>query len=587
MIGIEDFGPEPVQENTSLHDFEDADEVFSFSDLSLKNYENYWDNFTKQDRSSPSDHHDLFEFFSEEFTSTASSTNSSDSIIFCGKLIPYRGETVGAETELNLGLAAQETVVAETKQDLGSAARTKHAKKGSILPPKLPLSFNKSTERAAVRSNTPPKKKKQQKSDKARESTNEVSAARKLSVDRKYDCSLTKGPNLSPLMKSGCYSFRLGVWKFPVEMDLSEIKTRQGKKSPTPARMFPFPSDDKCDRTDKGRKGKREKHLWGLFRSKASLGCIPQTWPIPSTPTKDHFLFPLRSYNFIYLDFLIRPPSFDLFKNPSIRISPFCDDHTMIGAKESNPGAVQENAGLVGFEDVEEAFTFCNLSSNNGDGAHWDNFSKQDQSSSFDHQNHFGFFSDASTAHSPDSIIFCGKLIPFKGEKTVAETAQNQEITYKSKVLTRQSSISPSKLSQYSSSKSTERAAAAARSNASPEKKKQEKSDREDCEGADRGHAGRKLSADTYDSSMRKGLNLPPLMKSGSHPIRSGAGKFSMEMDLSDMKMRRSKRISPPAMLSPENESDEKDNRSKDKRQEKNLRGFCRGKASVDCIPYF
>ncbi|KAG5222537.1 hypothetical protein IMY05_C2530000400 [Salix suchowensis] len=278
MIGTEGFGPEPVQENTRLQDFEDAEEVFSFSDLSLKNYDNYWDNFATQDRSSSSDHHDLFEFFSEEFTSAASSTNSPDSIIFCGKLIPYRGETAAAETELNLGLAAQETVVAGTEQDLGSAARTKHAKKGSILPSKdskLSLSFNKSTERAAARSNNPPKKKKQQKRDKARESTNEVVAARKLSVDRKYDCSVMRGPNLSPLMKSGCYSFRLGVGKFPAEMDMREIKMRQRKKSPTPARMFPFPSDDQCDQTDKGGEGKRKKNSWGLFRGKSSLGCIP------------------------------------------------------------------------------------------------------------------------------------------------------------------------------------------------------------------------------------------------------------------------------------------------------------------------
>ncbi|KAJ6357872.1 hypothetical protein OIU78_005667 [Salix suchowensis] len=187
-------------------------------------------------------------------------------------------KAAAAETELNLGLAAQETVVAGTEQDLGSAARTKHAKKGSILPSKdskLSLSFNKSTERAAARSNNPPKKKKQQKRDKARESTNEVVAAGKLSVDRKYDCSVMRGPNLSPLMKSGCYSFRLGVGKFPAEMDLSEIKMRQRKKSPTPARMFPFPSDDQCDQTDKGGEGKRKKNSWGLFRGKASLGCIP------------------------------------------------------------------------------------------------------------------------------------------------------------------------------------------------------------------------------------------------------------------------------------------------------------------------
>ena len=274
MIGTKEFDPEPVQENTSLQDFEDAEEAFSFSDLSLKNCDNYGDDFAKQDLSSSFDHQDFFEFFSEEFTSTASSTNSSDSIIFCGKLIPYRGETVVAETEQNLGLAAQETVVAETEQDLGIAAQTKHTKKGSILPSELSPSFNKSTERAAARSKTPPKKKKLQKStDKARESTNKGYATRKLSVDRKYDCSMRKGPDLSPLMNSGCYSFRLGVGKFPMEMDLSDIRMRQGKKSTPPARKLPF--NDECHQTDKSGKGKREKNLWGLFRGKASLGCIP------------------------------------------------------------------------------------------------------------------------------------------------------------------------------------------------------------------------------------------------------------------------------------------------------------------------
>ncbi|KAJ6983310.1 hypothetical protein NC653_026199 [Populus alba x Populus x berolinensis] len=60
-----------------------------------------------------------------------------------------------------------------------------------------------------------------------------------------------------------------------MEMDLSDIRMRQGKKSCTPpARKLPF--NDECDQTNKiSGKGKREKNLWGLFRGKASLGCIP------------------------------------------------------------------------------------------------------------------------------------------------------------------------------------------------------------------------------------------------------------------------------------------------------------------------
>ncbi|CAK7325513.1 unnamed protein product [Dovyalis caffra] len=253
-----EFDHEPVQKNTGWQDFEDVEETFSFSDLSLENCDTYWNNFSKQDRSSSFDHQDFFEFFSEDLTgSTASSINSADSIIFCGKLIPYKRD---------------QTEVAETEQSQEIAAQPKQTKKSSIFSSNLSHFLN---EGAAARSNTSPNKKKQDKSDKACQSTNKGYATKKLSVDRKYDSSMRKGSNFSPLMKTGCYSFRLGVEKFPMEMDLSDMKTRQSKRTPTPTRMFPI-SDDECDQTDKSGKGKREKSSWGLFRGKYSLGCIPQ-----------------------------------------------------------------------------------------------------------------------------------------------------------------------------------------------------------------------------------------------------------------------------------------------------------------------
>uniref|UniRef100_A0A6N2LPS7 Uncharacterized protein n=1 Tax=Salix viminalis TaxID=40686 RepID=A0A6N2LPS7_SALVM len=99
MIGAEEFKPGRVQETPLLQDFEDAEETFSFSNLSLNNRDTYWDTSSNQDRSSPADHGVSFEFCSEELARTASSTGSSDSVIFCGKLIPYKGETVEDETE--------------------------------------------------------------------------------------------------------------------------------------------------------------------------------------------------------------------------------------------------------------------------------------------------------------------------------------------------------------------------------------------------------------------------------------------------------------------------------------------------------
>ncbi|KAJ6690409.1 hypothetical protein OIU85_006651 [Salix viminalis] len=101
MIGAEEFKPGRVQETPLLQDFEDAEETFSFSNLSLNNRDTSWDTSSNQDRSSPADHGVSFEFCSEELARTTSSAGSSDSVIFCGKLIPYKGETVEDETEKN------------------------------------------------------------------------------------------------------------------------------------------------------------------------------------------------------------------------------------------------------------------------------------------------------------------------------------------------------------------------------------------------------------------------------------------------------------------------------------------------------
>ncbi|KAJ6322920.1 hypothetical protein OIU77_012706 [Salix suchowensis] len=233
MIGAEEFKPGRVQETAPLlQDFEDAEETFSFSNLSLNNRDTYWDTSSNQDRSSPADHGVSFEFCSEELARTASSPGSSDSVIFCGKLIPYKGETVEDETEKNLEITAP----------------PEDPKKSSVFPPKLSHSFSKSTE-----------------------STGKGYPTRRSSDDQKYNSSVRK---VSFLMKIGCRSFKLGVEKFPMEMDLSDIRKRQSRRGPTQSMVFP--SGDECDQTGKSSRGKREKILWGLLMVNASLGCIPQ-----------------------------------------------------------------------------------------------------------------------------------------------------------------------------------------------------------------------------------------------------------------------------------------------------------------------
>ncbi|CAK7325514.1 unnamed protein product [Dovyalis caffra] len=253
MISAKEFNPEAAQENTGLQNFGDAEETFSFCNLSLNNCDSACrDNHSKQDRQ------DFFQFPTEELASTASTAYSSDSIIFCGKVIPYKGEQVVAEEEQKMEIAD------EPKENTNK----------SMLPSKLSHSSSKSTERAAARSNASPRKTKQEKSTdhKDCENTDKGHASRKLSAD-KSDSSMRKESNLSSSMSSGRHSNRLGVGKLPTEMDLSDTKTRQSKRSSPPARMFS--PETESGQKGKSSKGKREKGLCGLCRGKSSVDCTP------------------------------------------------------------------------------------------------------------------------------------------------------------------------------------------------------------------------------------------------------------------------------------------------------------------------
>ncbi|KAJ6892366.1 hypothetical protein NC651_025539 [Populus alba x Populus x berolinensis] len=220
----------PLQEDSELHDFDDEAETLSLCDLPLYNRANSdWDDFSKEDQNlETSFDQDFFEFFSEDF---AASACPSDNIIFCGKLIPYRGETVEEKAE-NL---------------TGSTKKAKDSKKSFRFPWKS-SSFNK------PRSTTTPPKQPQEKSDKA------------LQV---------------PLSENhGWYFSAFGVGRFPMEMELSDIKTRQIKKSPSKM----FQSEKGIEMSSK----KRGMGLWSLLRvlrhnshhscsmaNKASFGSAP------------------------------------------------------------------------------------------------------------------------------------------------------------------------------------------------------------------------------------------------------------------------------------------------------------------------
>ncbi|KAJ6322919.1 hypothetical protein OIU77_012705 [Salix suchowensis] len=106
---------QPVHDSSELQDFDDAEETLSLCDLPLNGEASDWDDFSKEDQSLGSCFdQDFFEFFSEDFTA---STHPKDEIIFCGKLITCKGETV-----------------AEKTQNLESTKKARNTKKGFHFP---------------------------------------------------------------------------------------------------------------------------------------------------------------------------------------------------------------------------------------------------------------------------------------------------------------------------------------------------------------------------------------------------------------------------------------------------------------------
>ncbi|KAF9667222.1 hypothetical protein SADUNF_Sadunf16G0310500 [Salix dunnii] len=431
---VREMSFQPVHDSSELQDFDDAEETLSLSlsDLPINGDASDWDDFSKEDQSLGSCFdQDFFEFFSEDFTA---STYPKDEIIFCGKLITCKGETV-----------------AEKTQNLESTKKAGNTKKGFIFPWK-PSSFNKS-------SRTTSSKQLQEKSGKTLQehlSENHGFATRK--------CDDTYGFSMKPRW----YFLALGVGRLPMEMELSDIKMRQSRKRPS--RMF---QSEKGDGVREGKDRGVSSGFWGA------------TFNIPVPRPRHH----LGAHQ---LEMSFQP--------------------------------VHDSSELQDFDDAEETLSLS-LSDLpiNGDASDWDDFSKEDQSlgSCFD-QDFFEFFSEDFTAstYPKDEIIFCGKLITCKGE-TVAEKTQNLESTKKAGN-TKKGFIFPWKPSSFNKSSRT-----------TSSKQLQEKSGKtlQEHLSENHGFATRKCD-DTYGFSMKPRWYFLAL----------GVGRLPMEMELSDIKMRQSRK---------------------------------------------
>lgn len=222
-----------------LNDPYEAEEALSLCDLPIYSDESNWEDYSKEEQRLSSSDSDFFEFFSEDFSTAASTTPNKNDIIFCGKLmIPYK-----------------ELPDPEKAHDENDPKQNQ-TKKGFLRWKSLSFSKKKG--------------------------------------DSFSDCdfSVGKATVLAPPTKSRWYLFLFGIGRLPTEMELRDIKTRQSRLRSQSKMVIPFPSVE-CDEMVKGgARRPRGNWLWRLLIKvlacsssttlqtnavvKASAGCIYQ-----------------------------------------------------------------------------------------------------------------------------------------------------------------------------------------------------------------------------------------------------------------------------------------------------------------------
>nr|XP_011469678.1 PREDICTED: uncharacterized protein LOC101301053 [Fragaria vesca subsp. vesca] len=261
--------PDHHQLQNQQDDPYEAEETLSLCDLPTYSDSANWNDFSKDYQSSSFDRDEdnFFEFFSEEFTASTYSTGNKD-IIFCGKLIPYNKEAP------YVAAAEKKT---QKNQEPGNKNLNSSTKKWSLFRwRRLRGSKHKVVTRPS-----------QCKEARSASATNTISFPASKS-HRRCDVPLGKVSILSSnRSKSKWYLFMFGMARFPTEMELRDIKSRQSRRSPST--MFGANSEASDELMGKGNKeisdsSNRAKGLWGLLRA---IGCRSQH---PNAVVKSSFL---------------------------------------------------------------------------------------------------------------------------------------------------------------------------------------------------------------------------------------------------------------------------------------------------------
>lgn len=202
------------------HDQDEAEESLSFSDLPLdkeKSDEHTLESFRKNPRRSSSEPLDLFEFFTTGFIT--SEISPAEDLIFCGRLLPLNdhspltSRTTSENNFWKLEESRKQTGFrkrSESLSGLQSSVSRSNSAKINLKRNSRSLDYRRLYRQAnSIFSPT-------------------------AEIDR--NCSIKSGLKPDPLNKKASskprwYLLMFGMVKFPAEMDLSDIKSRQVRRS--------------------------------------------------------------------------------------------------------------------------------------------------------------------------------------------------------------------------------------------------------------------------------------------------------------------------------------------------------------------
>ncbi|XVE68955.1 hypothetical protein DITRI_Ditri09bG0111600 [Diplodiscus trichospermus] len=275
---------QPITE--SWQDYEDHDaadeETLSLCDLVISSDANeYWNGDFSKEGDHQSNNGDFFEFFSEDFPAEAprSYLEEKNNIVFCGKIIPFKDQQPRIEDLKQ----SQSLTIGEFKQE-NDGKKKKISSSSSTSPWKISHSFNKSRTYPSSSSSSSSSKGSKRKSFNkslsmpAADSKNNCgkygSDQSKKLGDEKFDFSVKKVDILATPVKSRWYLFAFGVGRFPMEIELKDMRMRQSRKSKAMKFQAPEGGDGGGERPGNVKGGKeRRRSGKGLWKLLKVLGC--------------------------------------------------------------------------------------------------------------------------------------------------------------------------------------------------------------------------------------------------------------------------------------------------------------------------